>query len=199
MNNNIKLIMLDLVGVLVFERDDVLNDKEDKIERLFGPNLSDEEYLNNKINKKRQEQLVNIVDYASTQSSERERAADLAERDVKDYYKAVYMEDKVGEEFDGVVSSVTSFGMFIELPNTVEGLSRLANMGDDYYIYDEMTYTIIGERTRKTYRIGDPVRIKVANVNVDLREIDFKILYKLEDRPQNEGEQQEQPFDDIEE
>ena len=58
---------------------------------------------------------------------------------------------------------------------------------------------IIGERTRKTYRIGDPVRIKVANVNVDLREIDFKILYKLEDRPQNEGEQQEQPFDDIEE
>lgn len=157
------------------------------------------EHLNNKINKKRQEQLVNIVDYASTQSSERERAADLAERDVKDYYKAVYMEDKVGEEFDGVVSSVTSFGMFIELPNTVEGLSRLANMGDDYYIYDEMTYTIIGERTRKTYRIGDPVRIKVANVNVDLREIDFKILYKLEDRPQNEGEEQEQPFDDIEE
>ena len=157
------------------------------------------EHLNNKINKKRQEQLVNIVDYASTQSSERERAADLAERDVKDYYKAVYMEDKVGEEFDGVVSSVTSFGMFIELPNTVEGLSRLANMGDDYYIYDEMTYTIIGERTRKTYRIGDPVRIKVANVNVDLREIDFKILYKLEDRPQNEDEQQEQPFDDIEE
>lgn len=157
------------------------------------------EHLNNKINKKRQEQLVNIVDYASTQSSERERAADLAERDVKDYYKAVYMEDKVGEEFDGVVSSVTSFGMFIELPNTVEGLSRLANMGDDYYIYDEMTYTIIGERTRKTYRIGDPVRIKVANVNVDLREIDFKILYKLEDRPQNEGEEKEQPFDDIEE
>ena len=155
------------------------------------------EHLNNKINKKRQEQLVNIVDYASTQSSERERAADLAERDVKDYYKAVYMEDKVGEEFDGVVSSVTSFGMFIELPNTVEGLSRLANMGDDYYIYDEMTYTIIGERTRKTYRIGDPVRIKVANVNVDLREIDFKILYKLEDRPQNEGEEQDQPFDEI--
>ena len=56
---------------------------------------------------------------------------------------------KVGEEFDGVVSSVTSFGMFIELPNTVEGLSRLANMNDDYYIYDEMTYTIIGERYKK--------------------------------------------------
>jgi len=138
------------------------------------------EHLNNKINAKRQEQLTNIVDYASTQSSERERSAELAERDVKDYYKAVYMADKVGEEYDGIVSSVTSFGMFIELPNTVEGLSRLANMGDDYYIYDEMTYTIIGERTKKTYRIGDPVRIKVANVNVDLREIDFEILYKID-------------------
>ncbi|MDB8789196.1 ribonuclease R [Romboutsia sp. 1001216sp1] len=139
------------------------------------------EHINNKINNKRQEQLAHTVEYASTQSSERERAAELAERDVKDYYKAVYMEDKVGEEYNGIVSSVTSFGMFIELPNTVEGLSRLANMGDDYYIYDDMTYTIIGERTKKTYKIGDPVRIKVANVNVDLREIDFEILYKLDD------------------
>ena len=72
-------------------------------------------------------------------------------------------------------------------------------MNNNYYIYDDLKYTKIGERKSKTYRIGDPVRIKVANVNVDLREIDFKILYKLEDRPQNEGEQQEQPFDDIEE
>ena len=146
------------------------------------------EHINNKINNKRQEQLAHTVEYASTQSSERERAAELAERDVKDYYKAVYMEDKVGEEYNGIVSSVTSFGMFIELPNTVEGLSRLANMGDDYYIYDDMTYTIIGERTKKTYKIGDPVRIKVANVNVDLREIDFEILYKLEDENEIESE-----------
>ena len=147
------------------------------------------EHINNKINNKRQEQLTHTVEYASTQSSERERAAELAERDVKDYYKAVYMEDKVGEEYNGIVSSVTSFGMFIELPNTVEGLSRLANMGDDYYIYDDMTYTIIGERTKKTYKIGDPVRIKVANVNVDLREIDFEILYKLEDENEIESEE----------
>lgn len=139
------------------------------------------EHLNNKINKKRQEQLVNIVDYASTQSSERERAADLAERDVKDYYKAVYMEDKVGEEFDGVVSSVTSFGMFVELENTVEGLIRLANMRDDYYIYNQETYTIMGERSHKTFKIGDTVRIKVDNVNVDFREIDFVLMSKLED------------------
>ena len=139
------------------------------------------EQLNNKINNKRQEQLAHIVEYASTQSSERERAAELAERDVHDFYKACYMADKVGQEFDGVVSSVTSFGMFVELENTVEGLIRLANMRDDYYIYDQETYTIIGERTRKTFKIGDTVRIQVENVNVDFREIDFRLLAKLED------------------
>ena len=101
------------------------------------------EQLNNKLNNKRQDQLAHIVEYASTQSSERERAAELAERDVHDYYKACYMADKVGEEFDGVVSGVTSFGIFMELENTVEGLIRLANMRDDYYIYDEETYSII--------------------------------------------------------
>lgn len=139
------------------------------------------EQLNNKINNKRQDQLAHIVEYASTQSSERERAAELAERDVHDFYKAMYMADKVGQEFDGVVSSVTSFGMFVELDNTVEGLIRLANMRDDYYIYSQETYSIIGERTKKTFRIGDTVRIKVENVNVDFREIDFSLIAKLED------------------
>ncbi|WP_018591735.1 ribonuclease R [Terrisporobacter glycolicus] len=139
------------------------------------------EQLNNKINNKRQEQLTHIVEYASTQSSERERAAELAERDVHDFYKACYMADKVGQEFDGTVSSVTSFGMFIELENTVEGLIRLANMRDDYYIYNQETYTIIGERTHKTFKIGDAVRIKVDNVNVDFREIDFALVSKLEE------------------
>ena len=139
------------------------------------------EQLNNKINQKRQDQLSNIVDYASTQSSERERAAELAERDVHDYYKACYIADKVGEEFEGIISSVTNFGMFVELENTIEGLVRLANIEDDYYIYDDMTYTIIGERTKKTFRIGDSVRIRVDRVNVDFREIDFELLHKIED------------------
>ena len=137
--------------------------------------------LSNKLNNKRQEQLSHIVEYASTQSSERERAAELAERDVHDFYKACYMADKVGQEFDGVVSSVTSFGMFVELENTVEGLIRLANMRDDYYIYNQETYTIMGERSHKTFKIGDTVRIKVDNVNVDFREIDFVLMSKLED------------------
>ncbi|GAA0706006.1 ribonuclease R [Paraclostridium ghonii] len=138
------------------------------------------EFLNGKISQKRQDQLAQIVDYASTQSSEREREAELAERDVKDIYKARYMEDKVGEEFVGIVSSVTSFGMFIELDNTVEGLVRLADMSDDYYIFDENTFTILGERTKKMYRIGDVVKIKVEKVNVDFKEIDFKLLEKIE-------------------
>lgn len=134
------------------------------------------EHLNNKLTSKRIEQLSHIVDYASTISSENERKAELAERDVKDYYKAVYMMDKVGEEFEGVISSVTSFGMFVELENTVEGLVRLCDMKDDYYIFNESGYNIIGERTKKSYRIGDTVRIKVSKVNVDLKEIDFEIL-----------------------
>lgn len=139
------------------------------------------EFLNGKISQKRQDQLAQIVDYASTQSSEREREAELAERDVKDIYKARYMEDRVGEEFVGIVSSVTSFGMFIELDNTVEGLVRLADMNDDYYIFDENTFTILGERTKKMYRIGDVVKIKVEKVNVDFKEIDFKLLEKIEE------------------
>lgn len=144
------------------------------------------EQLNNKINNKRQEQLAHIVEYASTQSSERERAAELAERDVHDFYKACYMVDKVGQEFEGVVSSVTSFGMFIELDNTVEGLIRLANMRDDYYIYNQETYTIMGERTHKTFKIGDSVKIQVENVNVDFREIDFRLISKIEDNDTQE-------------
>ena len=150
------------------------------------------EQLNNKLNNKRQEQLSHIVEYASTQSSERERAAELAERDVHDFYKACYMADKVGQEFDGVVSSVTSFGMFIELENTVEGLIRLANMRDDYYIYNQETYTIMGERSHKTFKIGDTVRIKVDNVNVDFREIDFVLISKLEDSHIEEDLQSEE-------
>ena len=140
------------------------------------------EFLNNKLNSKRQEQLTQIVDYASTQSSERERAAELAERDVHDIYKSRYMADKVGEEYIGIVSSVTSFGLFIELDNTVEGLVRLADMKDDYYIFDEESYTILGERTKKMFKIGDVVKIKVDSVNVDFKEINFELLEKIEEQ-----------------
>ena len=92
------------------------------------------------------------------------------------------MADKVGEEYIGIVSSVTSFGLFIELDNTVEGLVRLADMKDDYYIFDEESYTILGERTKKMFKIGDVVKIKVDSVNVDFKEINFELLEKIEDQ-----------------
>lgn len=139
------------------------------------------QHINNKLTNKKQEQLAYTVEYSSIQSSERERVAELAERDVVDYYKCAYMQDKIGREYDAIISSVTSFGMFIELSNTVEGLCKLSNMEDDYYVYDDITYTVIGQKTKNTYKIGDNVRIKVINVNTDLREIDFEILHKIED------------------
>ena len=91
------------------------------------------------------------------------------------------MADRIGQEFDGTISSVTSFGMFVELENTVEGLIRMVDMTDDYYNYIESSYSLVGERTKRVFRIGDQVRIKVSKVNVDFREIDFELVAVKED------------------
>ena len=86
------------------------------------------------------------------------------------------MQDKVGEEYEGIVSSVTQFGIFVELENTVEGLIRFENLGDEYFIYDEDRKRLIGERTNITYKIGDKVKIRVISANKLLRQIDFEIV-----------------------
>jgi ribonuclease R len=86
------------------------------------------------------------------------------------------MANYVGESFDGFISSLTSFGMFIQLDNTVEGLVRLVDLNDDYYVYDESKMIYIGEHTRKIYHIGDEVVVRVEKVSVKDREIDFVIL-----------------------
>jgi len=109
-------------------------------------------------------------------SSVQERAAVDAERDVDDLKKAEFMVDKIGETFEGVVSSVTSFGLFVELPNTVEGLVHVSFMTDDYYHYSDQHQALIGEMSGKVYRIGDVVTIKVTNVNVEERSIDFQLV-----------------------
>lgn len=109
-------------------------------------------------------------------SSERERVAVDAERDTDKLKKCEYMLDKVGEEFDGIISSVTSFGMFVELSNTVEGLIRLSDLTDDYYHFHELHMVLIGERTSKVYRIGDEVKIRVSRVNMDDHTIDFEMV-----------------------
>lgn len=86
------------------------------------------------------------------------------------------MLDKVGEEFEGMISSVTSFGMFIELENTVEGLIRLSALTDDYYHFDDQHMALIGERTSKVFRIGDEVKIRVARVSMEEYTIDFEMV-----------------------
>ena len=109
-------------------------------------------------------------------SSEREKVATKVERDSEDLKKAEYMENKIGEEYEGIVSSVTQFGIFVELENTVEGLIRFENLGDEYFIYDEERKRLIGEKTNKTYKIGDKVKIRVISANKMLRQIDFEIV-----------------------
>lgn len=112
----------------------------------------------------------------ATHSSEQERAAVDTEREVDDLKKAEYMQDKIGEVYEGVVSSVTSFGLFVELPNTVEGLVHVSFMTDDYYHYSDQHQALIGEMSRKVYRIGDAVTVKVTKVDVEERSIDFQLV-----------------------
>lgn len=109
-------------------------------------------------------------------SSMCEQRATKAEREADDMKMAEYMEGKIGVEYDGIISSVTKFGVFIELPNTIEGLARYEKMEDDYYIFDENRKVAIGEQTSRTYKIGDKVKVVVIDANKELRRIDFKIL-----------------------
>lgn len=109
-------------------------------------------------------------------TSEMERAAVDTEREVDDLKKAEYMLDKIGEQYTGIISSVTSFGLFVELENTVEGLVHVSYMVDDYYHYSDRHHALIGEMTGKVYRIGEEVEIKVSDVNMDERTVDFILV-----------------------
>jgi ribonuclease R len=117
-------------------------------------------------------QMDEIADHTSS----RERRSVDAERETDDLKKAEYMVDKVGEEYDGIISSVTNFGMFVELSNTIEGLVHVSYMTDDYYRYDERHMAMIGERTGNVFRIGDEITVRVVKVDKDERAIDFEIV-----------------------
>lgn len=116
------------------------------------------------------------MDEIADHTSERERRAVEAERDTDALKKAQFMFDKIGEEFVGMVSSLTNFGMFVELPNTVEGLVHISNMTDDYYRFDDRQMVLIGERTGRQFHIGDEVTVRVANVVIEESSIDFEVV-----------------------
>lgn len=117
----------------------------------------------------------NLPDIAK-HTSEMERRAVDAERETDDLKKAEFMLDKIGEEFDGIISSVTNFGMFVELENTVEGLIHVSYLVDDYYHYDDRSHALIGEHTATIYRVGDEVKVRVVQVNMEERAIDFELV-----------------------
>ncbi len=119
-----------------------------------------------------------------------ERRADDATRDAMDWLKCEYMMDKVGEDFDGIISSVTGFGIFVELCDIyVEGLIHVTGLGDDYFQFDPSHHRMVGDRTRKIYRLGDKVRVQVARVDLDERKIDFDLLREDDERVEPIDEQ----------
>ena len=117
-------------------------------------------------------------------SSDCEQVATKAERESEKLKKAEYMEERIGEEYDGVVSSITSFGMFVELPSTIEGLIRFEDIDGDYYEYNEVTKELIGRHSHNTFKLGDKVRVKVKNASKIKKIIDFKLIEKLENELQ---------------
>ncbi|MEQ6377781.1 ribonuclease R [Bacillaceae bacterium S4-13-56] len=131
--------------------------------------------LEKKIDPKTVNHMRDTLPEMAKHSSDMERRAVDAERETDDLKKCEFMADKVGEEFDGVISSVTNFGLFVELPNTIEGLVHVSFLTDDYYHFDDRSYAMIGERTGNVFRIGDEVTVRVANVNIDERVVDFEI------------------------
>ncbi|GAA0076703.1 ribonuclease R [Clostridium sp. CTA-5] len=149
------------------------------------------EHLNGEIDGTRANKLISIVDFAAKQSSERERVAQEAEREVDDLKKAEYMQDRIGEEFEGIVSSVTSFGIFVELPNTIEGLVHMTDLDDDYYIFDEAHLTLIGEKTKNTYKLGDELKVKCVKVDIPNREVYFNIISRKNHEEENQEESKE--------
>ena len=120
----------------------------------------------------KEEQREIAVKYAE-KSSEREKIAQKAERESIDLKKAEYMENKIGEIYEGVISGVTNFGLFVELENTVEGLIRFENLGNEYFIYDEQHKQLIGEHTKTVYKMGDKITIQVIEANKNLKKVAF--------------------------
>ena len=138
------------------------------------------ESLRGRLNEKRIEHYEHILPEVAKHSSEMERRADEAERETIKMKKVQYMEAHVGETFEGVISGVTEWGFFVELPNTVEGLVRVTSLTDDFYQYYEDTYELVGEVTNRRYKLGQKVYVTVEHCDRILRTIDFVLADKTE-------------------
>ena len=109
-------------------------------------------------------------------SSETERRADEAERETDKLKKVEYMEERIGQEYEGVISGITSYGIYVELPNTVEGLVHVSKLPGDYFRYDENRYEMVGDATGESYKLGMPVKVRVEDCDRFNRTIDFGIV-----------------------
>ena len=128
-------------------------------------------------------QSLDVINYYSEtmpeiadSTSRSERLAVQLEREVVDMKKAEYISRYINKEFDGIISSVTGFGIYVTLPNTVEGLVHITELDDDYYVYDENLMMLVGERKKKIYRVGDNVRVRVMKAHISEGDVDFKIV-----------------------
>ena len=142
------------------------------IHRVISSYLKHDYNINDELKAKYQKEAVQ---YAES-SSEREKIAQKVERDAESIKKAEFMQSKIGEIYTGIISNITQFGMFVELDDTVEGLVRFEDMGNEYYIYDEERKTLRGEKTNSVYKIGQEVTIKVKNADKLTRKIDFELI-----------------------
>ena len=144
------------------------------------------ETLKGGLSDKRAGHYEKILPEVAVQTSALERRADEAERETDKLKKCEYMSRFIGQDFDGAISGVTNWGLYVELPNTVEGLVRMSDLDDDYYIFDEQHYELIGEMTKKTYKLGQPVRVTVSSTDRLLRTVDFILAKDWEKHPVEE-------------
>lgn len=138
------------------------------------------EDLRGRMNENRREHYEKILPEVTKQCSERERLAEEAERETVKLKKVEYMEEHIGEVFEGVISSITKWGIYVELPNTIEGLVHVTNMHDDHYDYIEERFEMVGEHTRKVYKLGQTVYIVATGTDRLQRTIDFEFVEKEE-------------------
>ena len=152
------------------------------------PDLMLHRAIKAKVTKTQQPVMDFSLEGAGTQTSDTERRAEKASRYVESWLKCHYMKDHVGEDFDGVVTSVTSFGLFVTLSDLyIDGLVHISNVGDDFFVYDEKQQQLIGKDKGGLFGLGDSVKVKVAGVNMDLLQIDFDLIEKLKSSEMNQS------------